>query len=315
MTHSHPGIYLNIDELIELRNLARDFTLEKSRRSRSVIEGSSRSAYRGRGMEFAEVRHYQPGDDVRNIDWRVTARTQTTFTKLFQEEKERPTYLLVDQRPCMFFGSQRQFKSVLAAKLASFVAWCAFQNNDRIGALIFSEAKQIDSRPKRGKNALLRFLQNLQQANTSLSSPLENNQGEHLSLEGMLTELQRVARPGSLIYIISDFHDLSANCEKTLSLLARHNDVELFHIYDPLEKALPKKALLTVTDGQQRATLNTHSQKMTLAYTENFEQDASHIKEVAIRCKSSYRALCTDTPIANYVQLFFKSTKGRMKSK
>jgi len=132
------GIVVDAATLIGLRKTAKEMSLNTRLKSRSSIDGSSRSALRGRGMEFSEVRHYQPGDDIRNIDWRVTARTQETYTKLFQEEKERPVYLLVDQRQPMFFGSKLQFKSVLAAKAAAAIAWTAFANRDRLGAIIWS---------------------------------------------------------------------------------------------------------------------------------------------------------------------------------
>merc|ERR1711916_149956 len=126
-------------------------------------------------MEFEEVRVYQPGDDIRTIDWRVTARTQVAHTKLFQEEREKPVLLVVDQRSNMFFGSQRCFKSVYAAHIAATLGWAAIYQNDRVGALVFGDDQQRDVRPKRSKHAQLSFLQQLVEFNHKLISPVPKN--------------------------------------------------------------------------------------------------------------------------------------------
>ena len=251
------GVHVSVDELLNMRHLAKDITLETRRRSVAMMDGDSRSSFRGRGMEFSEVRPYQPGDDIRNIDWRVTARTQQTYTKLFQEERERPVYLLVDQRSSMFFGSQTQFKSVYAAKLAALIGWAALLNNDRLGALIFSDTEQTDSRARRGKHAVLAMLHQLQSYNEALNTPLSNTVKN--SLVDMLTDVRRVAKPGSSVFILSDFHDYGEDCAEPLSMLARHCDVTAIQLYDTLESELPSAAnYLTLSDGKQKIQVNPH---------------------------------------------------------
>ena len=250
------GVYAQVDELLHLRYQVKDLTLETRRQSQALMGGAVRTRYRGRGMEFAEVRPYQPGDDIRTIDWRVTARVQSPYTKLFQEERERPVFVVVDQRSPMFFGSSHVFKSVFAAKLASIIAWIASANNDRIGALVFGDNQQKDTRARRGKHAVLDLLNQLHAFNQQLQSPIKPD--ECISLEAMLTEASRVARPGSLVILLSDFHDLDNTCREPLNMLSKRSDVMAVHIYDQFEQHLPNLKQFTISNGQQRLNVDVH---------------------------------------------------------
>ena len=148
------GVYAELADLIALRYGARNLQIGKRKRALSVLAGPNKSNFRGRGIDFEEVRGYQPGDDIRTIDWRVTARTGSAHTKLFREERERPVLLVVDQRNSMFFGSQHCFKSVLAAQLASLLAWSALNNGDRVGGLVFNDNQHREFRPRRSRNRI-----------------------------------------------------------------------------------------------------------------------------------------------------------------
>lgn len=249
-----PGVYVSVDELLRLRHLSRDLTLTTRKRSQALLEGSVRTRYRGRGMEFSEVRPYQPGDDIRTIDWRVTARVQAPYTKLFQEERERPIFVMVDQRSPMFFGSQVCFKSVFAAQIATVIAWIANNNSDRIGALLFGDRRQGDVRAKRSKHAVLDLLHQLVEFNRELSGPVAT-EGGTTTLD-MLTEASRIARPGSLVILLSDFHDFTSDCREPLSQLAKRSDVMALHVYDPLERQLPRAGQLAISNGSDRLTLD-----------------------------------------------------------
>jgi uncharacterized protein (DUF58 family) len=176
----------------------------KANKIGSRMSGQYISAFKGRGMEFDEVRPYQAGDDVRSIDWRVTARTDKPHTKLFREERERPILLWLDLRRSMFFGSRNYFKSVLAAKAASLLAWSTAQHGDRLGGLIFSENHHEEIRPRRGKSATLHFIQKI--AEHSAWDNDQSNYQESTSTDA-IHRLRRVAKPGSLIFLLSDFHD------------------------------------------------------------------------------------------------------------
>ena len=308
------GIVVSSRELIALRGLCSDIRLENRVKSRAIADGSAKSSRRGRGMEFAEVRHYQPGDDIRNIDWRVTARTQETYTKLYQEEKERPVYILVDQRTDMFFGSKVQFKSVLAAKLAAAIAWAAFKNRDKLGAILFNESKQSDFRPRQGKSTLFKFFRKLAEFNQDLlsfhQSSLEH-EGVRNSLDSMLHELLQVARPGSLIFIISDFHDFNAEASKVLTLLARHNDIELLQTSDPLEASIPKQSQLPISQGNKTLLLNSASNSFQKLYGARWQEEQTILKSNAIKSGVVLNRIDTTIDLHSQLSTVFHRKTGR----
>jgi len=262
------AVYCSIKTLLQLRRHGNDIQLHRTKRTNSQIDGSIRTRFRGRGMEFSEVRPYTPGDDIRTIDWRVTARTQVTHTKLFQEERERPVFVVLDQRSPMFFGTQTVFKSVFGACLAASIAWSALSNNDRVGAIILGDTDVKDIRPKRGKHALLNVLHFIHTFNHKLTTPIHNvtTGVSGITLQQQLDDLARVAKPGSAIYIVSDFFDInhmdpaSATAfTQTLTKLSRHCDVNLIHPYDTFEAQLPDNKNLTFSNGKQRVQINTHT--------------------------------------------------------
>ncbi len=264
------GAYTELEKLLRLRFAAAELALFARRASSAASGGQVRTRFRGRGMEFEEVRPYQIGDDIRNIDWRVTARAQKTYTKLYREERERPVFVWVDQRSPMFFGSQCCFKSVMAAHLASLLGWAALGNSDRIGAQVFGDREQHDIRPRRSKHALLELIHQLHQSNRRLASPVAA--GGQNALAGMLTDARRVSKPGSAVFLIGDFHDFDAACEEQLFQLARHTDISLFQVSDPLESRLPAAARLTVTDGRRRLPLNTAAKNLTEGFAASYRR-------------------------------------------
>lgn len=277
------GAYTSVDELLNCRQLAGDLVLATRKQSRAVADGNVKTRYRGRGMEFAEVRPYQPGDDIRTIDWRVTARVQSPYTKLFQEEHERPVFLLVDQRSPMFFGT-RQFKAVFAARFAATVAWIAQANNERVGALIFGDASQHDVRPRRGRGAVLDLINQLVQFNHKLDNPLTPPGGN--TLADMFKDASRVAKPGAMVVLVSDFHDFSPDCSEPLALLAKRSDVLAVHTYDPLEQQLPSSAALPIANNLRQMTVNTR--KIGKSYTEAFEQHRRSLRQAFLETGIQY---------------------------
>ena len=225
----------SLEELIGLSRPAGGLRLARPT-ARALQSGQYLSRFKGRGMEFDETRLYTPGDDVRHLDWRVTARTGAPHTKLFREERERPVFLSVDYRASMFFATRGMFKSAMAARLAALIAWSARRHDDRIGGQIFSEAGSQELRPEHGHPAVLRFLQALV-ARAEPPAPAPGASGP--ALEEALMHLPRHARPGSLVFIFSDFRQLTAAGEAAVSRLSRHCDGVLVMIHDPLEQRLP----------------------------------------------------------------------------
>jgi uncharacterized protein (DUF58 family) len=306
------GAYCALDDLLQLRFVANELTLSPRQNSRSQISGGFKTRFRGRGMEFEEVRHYQAGDDIRSIDWRVTARTQVTHTKLFREERERPVILMVDQRASLFFGSQTCFKSVLATHCAATLGWTALGNNDRIGGLVFSDTEERDLRPKRSRHALLNLLQEMYSFNHRLTSPIAKEQS--LSLAQRFHDLKRIARPGSAVVIISDFSGYDGECEERLYQLARHCDVFLLHVSDPLEHALPENRLLSISNGRQKKLLNSSSKSLQQDHQQNFKQHSDAITRSALRLNLPLLFLSTAQAILPQLQALFGKNilkKGR----
>lgn len=269
------GAYTSTEKLLACRFAARDLSLFSRKLSTSMLSGSSRTRFRGRGVDFEEVRLYQPGDDIRAIDWRVTARTQVAHTKLYSEERERPVFFVVDQRSAMFFGSQRCFKSVLACHIASTLAWTALANSDRVGALVFGDSSQKDIRPKRSKHAVLELINQLDDYNHKLNSPVGGVRP--ISMATMLEDARRIAKPGSAIFVISDLHDFDRDCEQQLHLLGRHCDVSLIQTLDPLETQLPNLGWLTITDGHKRSQINCRSEKLRTRFNHQQQQQQTLI--------------------------------------
>ncbi len=280
-TESRPAaVSLKLADLIALRSESRGFSL-RPRKVRSSQSGGYLSRIRGRGMEFAEVRSYQPGDDVRNIDWRVTARSGKPHTKLFQEERERPVLLAVDYRRPMFFATRGCFKAVQASKLAALLAWRALEQGDRVGAFLFSEDRHCELRPQLGKAGVLSLLRQMV-ADPAWQRPLHHPFEPRQRLAQTLMRLRRVARPGSLILLLSDFAQWDEQVEKQLSLLARHNDLGLIFCYDPLEGELPPAGSYRVSDGKRDLTMSTLGRAGRQAYQQRF---AAHRLRIELFCR------------------------------
>ena len=268
-----------------------------SRSVKAQLSGGYLSAFRGRGMEFHESRPYQPGDDIRAIDWRVTARSGRTHTKVYREERERPVLLWVDLCSTMFFGTRVCFKSVLASKLAALLAWSSIYHGDRVGGLVFSENHHIEFRPKRGKAAALHLIQQLAShpawdANQHSANP--GNAGQQA-----LNRLRHVARPGSLVVLISDFRFLDDSSRIHLAQLAKHNDVIMLFTHDPLEQALPVSGVYRVTDGETELAIDSSNADSKKQYQQRF---ASHFQDLIDLCAQQQIFLLDVSTTANLVE-------------
>lgn len=285
--------------LIELHRAAEKLPL-KSRKIAARLSGNYVSAFKGRGMEFDEARPYQPGDDIRCIDWRVTARTGKAHTKLFREERERPVLLWVDYRHSMFFGSRNSFKSVVAAKAAALLAWSTAQHGDRLGGLIFSETTHQELRPQRGKAATLHFIQKLTEhpAWDEFNQPVEHtHSGNHA-----LNRLRRVARPGSLIFLISDFRHMDDSTQSSLAQLAKHNDLVMLFISDPLEESLPPAGYYRISDGTEEMGINTGNKQSRQRYREKFRTHENNLRLICQRLGIFFLNISTAESVVSSLQ-------------
>jgi uncharacterized protein (DUF58 family) len=302
------GIELSLGQLIEMRNKPIIQWLDPDSKVKTNRIGGFRSRYKGRGMDFDESRIYQIGDDIRNIDWRVTARTGEAHTKLFKEERERPVFVLLDQMPGMFFGTAEVFKSVLASKIAAQLMWNTLANGDRFGAMLFSEQNHVEMKPSSNRRNCMRLLHKIVESHQSvLSNTFGQNQeatqstdSDEATLEknaqfsAALKRLKHIAKPGSLIHIISDFNQFDEKCQRHLSNLTQHTDVHCLMVSDPIEKELPPAGLYGITDGLNDGLLNTQQTSLRQRYKDNFETKIQNIKSFALSHKGVFTHIDTN---------------------
>ena len=287
--------------LISLHRQAESLSL-KVVKIRSQQGGHYLSPFKGRGMEFDEVRPYQPGDDVRTLDWRVTARTGKPHTKLFREERERSVLIWVDYRAPMFFATRGCFKSVMAARAAALLSWSAIHHGDRLGGLIFSEAQHEEIRPQQGKRGVLHFIQSLVTHTAWERRSQDMADREEVALQSLI-RLRRVARSGSLVFLISDFRSMGVQAESHLAKLARHSDVVMLFIHDPLEQRLPPAGLYRVSDGLSReTTLDTGDPGRRKAYQEKFDLRQAKLQRLCRRYGIYYMACATSDNLLKTLQ-------------
>jgi len=289
---SSSPVAIELAELIALGDRLLPAGLQPGRRL-AAQHGGYRSRFRGRGMEFAEVRAYQVGDDVRSIDWRVTARRGKVHTKLFHEERERPVIIALDYRRPMFFATRGRFKAVQASQLAALFAWQAISRGDRVGGFLFSEERNLELRPQLGKKAVLQLLRQMV-ADPVWQRELHRPFAPQQRLAVTLQRLQRVARPGSLILLLSDFNQWDETVEKQLALLSRHCELGLVHCFDPLEAELPPAGSYRLSDGLRDLTIATGDFSARQDYQRRFAERRQLLESFCRRQRSKLLSLATD---------------------
>lgn len=284
--------WISPQSLIQLRLLAGQIPLE-SGKIHAKQGGAYISSFKGRGMEFDESRIYQAGDDIRNMDWRVTARTGDAHTKLFREERERPVLLWLDLNTSMMFATRKKFKSVIAGEIAALIAWSAAGNNDRIGGLIFSDTEHTEIKPRRGKTAVLDFIGRCtkhpawQITDRSSAEPATDR-------TAAVARLRSVTHPGSLIFMISDFRDLSEKAFAHIASIARNNDIIMITIYDPIEADLPSSGSYRLTDGNRELQIQTSSKKTRNEYHQRYLNHHQQLKDFCRRNRIHFINISTD---------------------
>ena len=223
-------------------------------RSHQQLVGRMQSSLRGRGLIFEELREYLPGDDIRSIDWRVTARTSRPVVRVYGEEKERPAIILVDQRINMFFGSRRAMKSVTAAEAAMLCAWRILGSGDRVGGFVFSDGGTEEVRPHRSRNAVIAFADRIAQRNASLSVADAGTPSPE-ALDDTLRKVAAIAHHDHLVILISDFDGHGDTTRDLLLRLSTANDVICLLVYDPFLLELPRGGDIVVSGGALQAEL------------------------------------------------------------
>jgi uncharacterized protein (DUF58 family) len=291
------GVSVELNELIALQRYARRVNYKPH--YSAVQAGNHLSKLRGRGMDFAEVRNYQAGDEIRHMEWRVTARTGRPHVKIYQEERERPVVILTDFNPSMYFGTRIAFKSVVAARLAAMIIWTAVKQGDRVGGLFFSADQHNEFMPRSREIGALPLLASLSQytklpANSNLKP-----------LSEVLVRVRRVARPGSILVLISDFYNMDADCEKHLSRLRSNCDVLVYQISDPLELAPPKPQHYAMTDGEHELLIDTTLKDVSKAYQNYCEQRIANLEAQFKRLQIQYVQVTAEADLPYLVRRTF----------
>jgi len=304
-TEAKPGIVATRAELVALGYEKLAAPRRRAIRVATREAGGRSSRFRGRGMEFSEVRAYQPGDDVRSIDWRVTARTGRAHSKLFEEERERPVWLLVDLGPSMRFGTRAAFKSVAAARAAALLAWQAHREGERVGASVAAPGAWTQLPPGRTRRQLLHLLGVLADGTAAdVELPAE-------TLEAQLRGLEPRLRSGSRVVLVSDFYGWGEALSLALGRLAQRCDVTLVHVYDPLEAAPPPAGRYRVSDGREiRSISSGRDGAWQRCIARDFEARSRELQELARRCRIELIAVRTDDPPASHWSPARANAKG-----
>ncbi|MDH3415716.1 MAG: DUF58 domain-containing protein [Gammaproteobacteria bacterium] len=283
--------------LIRLNGPARAIALD-ALRVNSLQTGAYVSHFRGRGMEFDESRPYQPGDDPRSIDWRVTARSTTAYTKLFREERERPVLVVTDLRASMHFATRGCFKSVNASRAAALLSWAAHHRGDRLGGLIFGDTTHRELKPRLGRRAALRFVHELVNHPDWENRERAPGTDSEAALTQAMSALRRVARPGSLVVVLSDFLGFSRAAQAYLSSVARHNEVLAVFLNDPLERKLPPPGRYRLVSRDDELAIDTIAISARRDYRDAFTQRTDELEAFCHRYGVHLMSMSTeDDPV------------------
>ena len=292
---------VSVDEasLRAIKHITHEVVIVDSKKEAYSGSGESNSPFRTRGLDFQEIRAYQPGDDVRQIDWRTTAKHGKPFTKLYTDEKERPVYFLCDMRGRMKFASHGEFKSVIAARITMFLAFLVERKKDKIGSVILmpDKIKSVDLRGNGGIDGLI--------ADLVASGDPRPEAPDTTTLAQALTFLAREAKNGAMIFICSDFSDLDEDVIRILTRLNTRRTIALIHIYDELEAEMPY-GLWTMTDGWQTATVDMTNKATREAFETPFREQMDLIQKTVRRYGWGYFQTKTTDDYMNKLMAYMR---------
>lgn len=270
--------------------------------TKHIFSGEYHSAFKGRGMAFSEVRDYQYGDDVRNIDWNVTARTGGTHVKIFEEERELTVMLLIDVSASSYFGTSTRFKSEMMTELAAVIAFSAITNHDKVGAILFSDRIEKYLPPKKGKQNILRIIRELIHIQPK-------NQGTNLA--EALVYLNNIEKKRSIAFVLSDFK--APDYEQALAIAAKKHDIIGIHIFDEREKSIPDVGLVQMKDAESGVMrlVDTSEIKVRQAWATYFKNQIALFQSIFNRAKCDTLSIDSQDDYIKAMQLFFKRRAKR----
>ncbi len=311
---SDARIHADLNELVRLQHRARGFSFLPRQPIHSILAGRHASRLRGRGLNFEEIRGYLPGDDVRAMDWKVTARTREPHVRVYTEERDRPVLFLVDQRASMFFGSRRVMKSVAAAETAALGAWKVLAAGDRVGALVFDDEGIEFIKPHRSRESVRRLLAAIVEKNQRLGVDHDTPSNPAI-LNEALRQAVRTAKHDYLVCIISDAMGMDAETTRLVTLLSAHNDVMTLFIFDPLESELPDAGRLTISEAGRQLEVDSSDRKLRARFRGEFEDRLDRIREISRSRSIPLLPIETGRDVAEQVRGLLGSIIGQRRRK
>lgn len=282
----------------ELLKKVRKIEIKTRRLSNHIFGGEYHSTFKGRGMTFSEVRQYQYGDDVRAIDWNVTARYQEPYVKVFEEERELTLMLLVDVSGSANFGTQQQLKRDTLTEIAATLAFSALQNNDKVGLILFSDEIELFITPKKGKSHVLRIIRELLE---------QKPKSQKTDISGALEFMSRILKKKAIVFVLSDF--LDTNYAQAVQLAARKHDLTGVRLFDPMEAKLPSAGLLYMRDAETgiHKWVNSSSTYVRTAYALNHRKSADYFTTHFTRHGAGALSCASDESYVKKLLTYFKN--------
>jgi uncharacterized protein (DUF58 family) len=294
------GVYTNLDDLIRIQFKARNFSFLPQQPVSSILSGRYASRLRGRGLNFEEIRRYQPGDDIRTMDWKVTARTRSPHVRVYTEEKDRAVVLIVDQRINMFFGTRDKLKSVTAAELAALGAWRAVDVGDRVGAVVFNDTEIVDIRPQRSQQAVMSILGTIVRMNHALRADAEAEPNPEMLNRALEKALQLVPHD-ALVVMISDYYGVDERTEQLTAQMSEHNDVLALLVHDPI-RLQPAEQRVTVSDGSLQMEINFADKRVREKLAENYYEEQQYITHFLNKLAAPLLMISNEGDVVNQVR-------------
>ena len=289
------GLYATLEELVEQKKYI-PYLHSTKKKITSNQSGEIRSVFKGRGMEFEEIRPYTFGDDIRDIDWRVTARKLSPYTKLFAEEKDREIYVFLDMSPSMLFGTKKELKTVTVAKIAAMLGWVSLENKDRFGAVIYDGINTFVYKPQNTRNGLLVLLNKI----AEVSQKILKNKNSSLNAETLnksLFSLQNAVKGKAVVFVLSDFDDISDNMQKSISMLARRSSLICVNVLDVLEQNPPVSGEYMAESGGEKVVFDSSSRVFRADYRAYFQKQRNNFKIFCKKFSCQYIEIRTDLPL------------------
>ena len=306
--HENSAVFASLESLIQDKYQAYRLDYATGKKTSKMHHGDMHSIFKGRGMEFDEVRQYQNGDDARLVDWRLTAKLGKVYTKVFTEERDRKIWFLMDMRSSMKFGTKQAFKSVIAAHVMAMIAWFFWEKASKIGGIVLTEKGMKEFKPSHLRSKVMRFFGSVSQ-NTKQENFFENmNQN---TLAQACVKLRHICRNGNVIFIISDFFDVDDEAFKCIASLARTNEVVFINIYDVLEGRCPTPNVYLVSDGHNHVVLDTRQKDIHDMYIHHFFKRLLRVRDFTMSYNIRYIPVSSDMDYYAVVAKMMQRAKKR----